>query len=65
MSGDEARRAAYLTAYELFEAVQSEAHAEALARIPLARERARRQDWPEVDLVLAGAAAVHDVSRPP
>jgi diguanylate cyclase (GGDEF)-like protein len=65
VSGDEARRDAYLTAYELFEAVQSEAHAEALARIPLARERARRQDWPEVDLVLAGAAVVHDVSRPP
>jgi diguanylate cyclase len=65
VSGDEARRAAYLTAYELFEAVQSEAHAEALARIPLARERARRRDWPEVDLVLAGAAVVHDVCRPP
>ena len=65
MHAQDARRSAYLSAYDLFEAVQSEIHAEALSQILPARDRARRAGWTEVDLVLAAAAVVHDVCRPP
>jgi tetratricopeptide (TPR) repeat protein len=61
---DVSRRAAYLASYALFEAVQSEQHAAALATLPVARVSAHAQGWPEVTLVLDAAAAVHAITRP-
>jgi diguanylate cyclase (GGDEF)-like protein len=60
----DARRAAYLAAYDLLEAVQSEDHAGALARLPLATERAEQAGWGEVGFVLAAAETVHLITRP-
>ena len=58
------RRAAYLASYALFEAVQSEQHAAALAALPAARVSAQARGWPEVTVVLDAAAAVHAITRP-
>ena len=58
------RRAAYLASYALFEAVQSEQHATALAALPAARVAAQARGWPEVTVVLDAAAAVHAITRP-
>lgn len=58
------RRAAHHAAYELFEAVQSERREEAFAAIAEALATARRQAWPEVEIVLEGARLVHDVVDP-
>jgi diguanylate cyclase (GGDEF)-like protein len=61
---DADRRAAYLAAYDLFEAVQGEAHAGAAAQAAVALEAAERAGWPEVGFVLAAAGVVHAVTRP-
>jgi diguanylate cyclase (GGDEF)-like protein len=61
---NDARRAAYLAAYDLMEAVQGEDHLGALARLPLAVERAERAGWGEVEFVLAAAEIVHLITRP-
>jgi diguanylate cyclase (GGDEF)-like protein len=61
---DERRHAAYLAAYALFEAVQSEQHAAACAALPAARASAEVHGWPEVGLILDAAAFVHDLTRP-
>ena len=61
---DVSRRAAYLASYALFEAVQSEQHATALAALPAARATAQARGWPEVTVVLDAAAAVHAITRP-
>ncbi|HEX7187383.1 MAG TPA: GGDEF domain-containing protein [Actinomycetes bacterium] len=53
------RRAAYLRAYELFEDVQSEQQAAAVAALPDALKVAATQGWREVEFVLAAAGAVH------
>jgi diguanylate cyclase (GGDEF)-like protein len=60
----DARRAAYLAAYDLLEAVQSEDHAGAVARLPQAAEQADISRWPEVEFVLAAAEIVYLVTRP-
>ncbi|HEY2043138.1 MAG TPA: GGDEF domain-containing protein [Jatrophihabitans sp.] len=59
-----ARYAAYLRAYDLFEAVQGEDHDRAAAELRIASAAADEQDWPEVSFVLAGADAVHRLARP-
>ena len=64
MPVDEARRAAYARAYELFEAVQGEDHAEAAAAVPTALAAADGQGWTDVAFVLAGAQAVYSIVRP-
>lgn len=61
---NDARRAAYLEAYDLMEAVQSGDHVSALARLPQAVERAERVSWGEVAFVLAAAEIVHLITRP-
>ena len=58
------RRAAYHAAYALFEAVQSESRAEALATLPAAAATARRRGWTEVGIVVDAAAVVHDLAVP-
>jgi hypothetical protein len=60
----DARRAAYLAAYDLLEAVQSEDHAGAVARLPQAAQQADVSGWPEVEFVLAAAEIVYLVTRP-
>jgi hypothetical protein len=60
---DDSRRRAYLAAYDLLEAVQSEDHAAALARLPAAMEVAEQAQWSEVEFVLAAAEVVHQVTR--
>jgi diguanylate cyclase (GGDEF)-like protein len=61
---DARRRTAYLAAYELFEAVQSDDHAAALAAVSDAETVAARHDWPEVGFLLAAARTVHSLTRP-
>ena len=58
------RRSAYLAAYELLEEVQSERQAAAAAALPAARLEAQAHDWPDVELVLDCAQAVHALTRP-
>jgi diguanylate cyclase (GGDEF)-like protein len=57
------RQAAYLAAYELFEAVQTERRTAAVAELSRAIQVAERQNWPEVEFVLAGAKVVHSLTR--
>ncbi len=59
------RHAAYLRAYELFEAVQGQDHAAAVVELSAARTTAQRQGWTEVAFLLAASQTVHLVSRPP
>lgn len=61
---DQQQHAAYLAAYELFEAVQSERHTEALAELTPARRHAEQRGWRDVEFVLAAAETVHALSRP-
>jgi diguanylate cyclase (GGDEF)-like protein len=61
---DADRRAAYLAAYDLFEAVQGEDHTAAAGQVAAAVEVADRAGWPEVGFVLAAAGTVHAVTRP-
>ncbi|MDT7570158.1 MAG: hypothetical protein QOE05_332, partial [Actinomycetota bacterium] len=63
MGLDEPRRAAYIAAYDLFEAVQSERHAAAVAALPAARQIAARHGWADVGFVLQAAGTVHAVTR--
>jgi diguanylate cyclase (GGDEF)-like protein len=58
------RRAAYLSAYALLEAVQGDDHRGAAAEVSLAAERAARAGWSEVGFVLAAAEVVHQIARP-
>ena len=58
------RRAAYLAAYDLMEAVQSEDHIRAAARLRPAAECAEQAGWSEVGFVLAAAEMVHLITRP-
>jgi diguanylate cyclase (GGDEF)-like protein len=58
------RRTAYLTAYDLLEAVQSEDHLGAAAQLPLAAEHAAQGGWSEAGFVLAAAEIVHLITRP-
>jgi diguanylate cyclase (GGDEF)-like protein len=60
---DGQRRAAYLAAYGLFEAVQGERHQAALAALPDAIQEAKSQGWDDVAFVLAAAGTVHGLSR--
>src|SRR4051812_21264747 len=64
MGMSNARRAAYLAAYDLFEAVQGEDHAGAVARLRHAVAQADTSGWPEVEFVLAAAEIVYLVTRP-
>src|SRR5919106_6575524 len=57
------RQAAYLAAYDLWEAVQTDRHAGAAAEIRQAARVAEREQWPEVQCVLAGAQVVHSLTR--
>jgi diguanylate cyclase (GGDEF)-like protein len=58
------RRGAYLFAYDLLEAVQSERREEAAARIPAARAEAQVQGWVEVEIVLECARLIGDLVSP-
>jgi diguanylate cyclase (GGDEF)-like protein len=58
------RKAAYLAAYGLFEAVQGEEHAAAGAALGPAVERAGEEGWTEVAFVLEAARTVYAVTRP-
>lgn len=64
MLADDARRAAHVRAYELFEAVQGEDHAEAAAAVSAALVDAERSGWDDVAFVLASAQAVYALVRP-
>jgi diguanylate cyclase (GGDEF)-like protein len=57
------REAAYVAAYDLWEAVQTERHAAAAAELAVAWRAAERAQWPEVEFVLAGAGVVHSLAR--
>jgi diguanylate cyclase (GGDEF)-like protein len=57
------RQQAHLDAFGLFEAVQTERHLDAAAQLPGARRTAVDQGWPDVELVLAAAAVVHELTR--
>lgn len=57
------REAAHLDAYELFEAVQTERHAQAAAQLADARRTAVDQGWHDVELVLVAAGVVHELTR--
>ncbi len=59
-----AHRDAYHDAYALFEAVQSERRAEALAGLTEATARASRHGWTDVGIVLDAARLVHDLVAP-
>ena len=58
------RMAAYLRAYELFEAVQAEDRQAAAAALPALAADAEAQGWPEVAFVAAAAQVVHGMVRP-
>ncbi|MGZ4591185.1 MAG: diguanylate cyclase domain-containing protein [Actinomycetes bacterium] len=57
------RQAAYLDAYDLFEAVQTERHVAAAAALPRARDAAEQLQWHDVGFVLAAAQVVHSMNR--
>ena len=58
------RRAAYLSAYEVFEDAQGEHHVSAVAHLPAMMAEAEQRSWPEVTFVLAAAETVHAMTRP-
>ena len=64
MEVSEQRRLAYISAYRLFEAVQSEEEAAAMAALPAAMHTAERNGWTNIELVLAAAQSVHAITRP-
>jgi diguanylate cyclase (GGDEF)-like protein len=59
----DAERAAYLRAYELFEAVQGPDGEAAARAVPAAVEQATARGWGDTAFVLAAAEVVHAVTR--
>jgi diguanylate cyclase (GGDEF)-like protein len=63
VTDDDARLAAYLEAYAVFEGVQSEDHAAIAATIPGLRTRARAHGWDDVEFVATAAETLYALVR--